>query len=279
MATARALGLLTSDPQRCHVALTALSGLLELPVDSDGAGIGSCVDAAALLTRKPTLPRSATLAQLVGPQKGRTAVVQLRVKSDVRPSTESPNNLGPWRMKDYACAVIGGPTSADHAGTLRDKLLGELPDFLHRSVRGQTEGEAFFFAVLAALHEKGVLERAPRADMVAEAVRAVVKRTDDLPRHVVIANGTTLLFVSHEMTTGIVRMEGLDEEIATSLEPTLADSSLARDRLKRFRGIFTAGGLDVPLERAGERPAGVQLMGLPDTCAVEVGRNFEPRQV
>lgn len=277
MATARALGLLSSDPQRCHVALTSVASLLRVPPNADGAGIGSCVDAAALLTRKPTMPPRATFADLVGPLKGRTAVVQLRVSSDVRPVTESPNNLGPWRLKSYACAVIGGPTSADHAGTLRDKLVKELPDFLHRSVRGQTEGEAFFFAVLAELHANGVLERAPAAEIVADAVRAVIRRTDELPRHVVLANGTSLVLVSHEMRTGIVRVDGLDEDIATTLDPTLSDSSLARERLRRFRGVITAGALDEPLESAAERPTGVRLIGLPDTCAIEVGRDFEPR--
>lgn len=276
MAMARALGLLASDPQRCHVALTALEPLLAVPEDADGAGIGACVDAAALLTRKPSMPEGATFADLVGPQKGRTAVVQLRLASDVRPSTESPNNLGPWRHKGYACAVIGGPTSADHAGTLRDKLSSELPDFLHRCVRGQTEGEAFFFALLAELHGRGMLEREPTGEAVAEAVRAVVKRTDDLPRHVVLANGTSLVLVSHEMTTGIVRVDGLDEEIAISLDPTLSDSSLARERLRRFRAVISAGGLSAPLEGVVP-PKGVRLMSLPDTCAMEVGRDFEPR--
>lgn len=277
MATARALGLLSSDPQRCHVALTSVSSLLGVPQNADGAGIGSCVDAAALLTRKPSLPPGAHFADLVGPQKGRTAVVQLRVATDVRPGTESANNLGPWRLKGYACAVIGGPTSADHAGTLREKLAKELPDFLLRSVRGQTEGETFFFSVLAELHASGVLDRAPAAEIVADAVRAVVRRTDDLPRHVVLANGTSLVLVSHEMRTGILRVDGLDEDVATTLDPTLSDSSLARERLRRFRGVITAGGLDEPLDGAGERPAGVHVMTLPDTCAIEVGRDFEPR--
>lgn len=277
MATARALGLLSSDPQRCHVALTAVSSLLAVPPHADGAGIGSCVDAAALLTRKPSLPPRPTFADLVGPQKGRTAVVQVRVASDLRPATESPNNLGPWRLKSYACAVIGGPTSRDHAGTLRDKLAKDLPDFLMRSVRGQTEGETFFFAVLAELHANGVLDRAPAAEMIADAVRAVIRRTDDLPRHVVLANGTSLVLVSHEMRTGIVRVDGLDEDIATTVDPTLSDSSLARERLRRFRGVITAGGLDAPLDSAAERPTGVRLMDLPDSCAMEIGRDFEPR--
>lgn len=279
MVKARALGLFVSDPQRAHVALHSVEAFLRLPDDADGVGVGSCVDASVLLTRRPSLSSQAGFADVVGPLKGRTAVVQVRDKNALRPSAESPANLGPWRMRHYACSVVGGPTDADTAGQLRDQLLRDLPDFLRRSVRGQSEGEAFFFAVIARLHERGLLDRAPPGEALADAIRETIKATDDLPRHVLLANGTWLVHVSNRMPSGLVLFERLDEGLAGDIDASLADSSLARERLRRFRGVLVAGGLDGGLEEGQAAAPGHKVRGLPETCATWVGRDFEPRSL
>ncbi|MFZ9889514.1 MAG: hypothetical protein ACO3JL_18620, partial [Myxococcota bacterium] len=275
MVTARALGLLLSDPQRSQAALAGLGAHLGLPSMTDGAGIASSVDGGTLLTRRPGLPPMMTLSGLVGTLKGRTAVVQLRLPTDVRPTSESPHHLGPFRLKGIACAVVGGPQDADHAGALRERLIASLPDFLRRSVLGQSEGEAFFFAVLASLQTRGLLERTPSAEQIALAVREGIAQTDGLPRYVVIANGSSLVVVSQGIPGGFVTMSGIDEEVASGLEPTLADSSLARERLRRFRGIVTVGALDEPLPSS--HGSTFRFTNLAETCAVEFGRDFESR--
>jgi hypothetical protein len=282
MVSARALGLLVSDPQRAHVALHGLRSVLWLPDNADGVGVGSCVDASVLLTRRPSLSPGqktphAGFAEVTGPLKGRTAVVQVGDKNALRPSTESPANLGPWRMRHYACAVVGGPDDADTAGRLRDELLRDLPDFLRRSVRGQSEGEAFFFAVMARLHERSLLDRTPSGEELADAVHETNKAAGDLPRHVLLANGTWLVHVSSRMPSGLVLFDFLDGATAEEVDPTLTDSSLARERLRRFRGVVVAGGLCGPLQETLAPVPGLRTRPLPDTGATWVGRDFEPQ--
>jgi hypothetical protein len=278
MVTARALGLFSSDPERSHVALHELRTVLSLPEDADAVGIGSCVDASVLLTRKPSLPSDATLHGLVGPLKGRAAVVQVRVRDELRPQGASPSNLGPWRSKQFACAVAGGPTDADQAGETREALLAELPDFLRRSVRGQSEAEAFFFHVLKALHDAGELERRPpSAKAVRDAVLATVERSGANPRLVVMGTGHGIVQVAHETPCALLTMEGLDTEAADALDPTLADSSLSRERLRRFRAAFTIGGTDAVLEGSSALSERIVGRDLPASSAIEIGREFEAR--
>lgn len=277
MVSVRALGIYASDPQRSHVALHTVREQVALPEKVESAGIGSCVDSAVLLTRKPTLPKRADLAGIVGPLKGRAAVVQLRGKGELRPTSSSPANLGPWRSRQFGCAVVGGPTGADQAGRLREALLGELPDFLNRSVRGHAEAEAFFFHVLKLLYDKGVAERGtPSVEDVRDAVLATVELTEGLPRVVVLATGHGIVQVSHETPSSLLSIEGLGVDVADELDPTLADSSLARERLRRFRAVLTLGGTTAPLEGV-EMPEHVTARDLPQSSAVEVGRDFEPR--
>lgn len=278
MVWVRAVGFLMNDPQRGHVALHALRDVFSIPPSVDGIGIGSCVDGSVLLSKLPSVPDDSSLSRLVGPLKGRVAVLQLRDASDLRPSVRSANNLGPYRFRAFACAVIGGPQTADEAMTLREKLLADLPDFLRRSVRGQTEGEVFFYAVLARLFSMGLLERGlvpPSAvvDAVLETRRAV---GDDTPRHVALSTGVELVQVSRGMPSALLTLKGLDLAAADDLDPTLTDSSLGRERLRRFRAALTLGGLDRPFDEATPVPSGVQIRALSDDSQAVLGRDLEP---
>jgi hypothetical protein len=278
MVGTRALGLVCNDPQRAQIALVETAAIASLPATADAIGIASLVDGAALLSRLPAIPAGATLAQAVGPVKGRCAVVQVRVRDELRPhGPDGTANLGPFRARSYAAAVVGGPQDADAASSSREKLIATLPDFLRRFVAGQSEAEAFFLAVLARVHTKGMLDQPhANATALADATREAV-REDNVPRHVVITNGSEVVHVAAGMPSAILTLNGLSEKTASELDGTLTDSSMGRERLRRFKGVLCFGALDVTLKAATPVPAGSSLQVLPEAAAALVTRDLSVR--
>ncbi len=279
MVGVRALGLMCNDPQRGVVALHELSALAALPADADAIGTACIVDGAALLSRSPTVATELSLAQTVGPIQGRCAVVQVRVRDELRPTGPSgAASQGPFRARSYAAAVIGGPQDADGASASRERLLAGVPDFLRRFVGGHAEGEALFIAILARLHELGGLESPhDNAARLAQAARDVVAKASGAPRHVTLTNGVELVHVAMGMPSAVVSLGALSEAMATRVDPTLADSSMGRERLRRFRGVVTLGGLDAPLKAGAQVPDKATLQVLPDSAALLVARDLSVR--
>jgi hypothetical protein len=285
----RALGLLQNDPPRGPVAMRTLDAIVGLPARADGAGVATVVDGAALLsrTRLAALTTTASSApswsSIVGAPRGRAAVVQVGVATELRPAgADQTLNVGPYRARGYAAAVVGGPQDADLAAAARECWLRGLPDFLRRCVVGHSEGEAFFLAVLARVHARGLLDAAhDNVAALLDALRAVLD--DDgggaLPRHVTLTNGVELIHMARGARSAVVSMQGLADDIAGSVDPTLADSSTARERNRRYRAIVVLAGLDAPL--SAEPPRGCTLDaldGLDGSAAVVVGRDFAVRR-
>jgi hypothetical protein len=197
-------------------------------------------------------------------------VVQIRKKDDLRPrsNTTPTANLGPFRIRRFAGSVAGGPQEADAATANREAFMADLPDFLRRSRVGHHEGEALFLATLAEMHKNGHLD-APtvRPGDVAQSVRSALARAEhDTPRHVSIATGSSVVTVSHGMPTVVISVDGVDPDAILDWQPTLADSSTKRERLRRFRGAIGLGGLGAPLP---ENPADVSA-AFPDAVEVRV---------
>lgn len=276
MVGTRALGLVCNDPQRAQIALFESAGLVSLPPTADAIGIASLVDGSALLSRLPAVPAGASLASAVGPVKGRCAVVQVRVRAELRPNgPDGTANLGPFRARSYAAALVGGPQDADAASSSRERLLAGLPDFLIRFVAGQSEAEALFLAILGRLHKAGALDL-PHANgaALATATREAVEQAGGGPRHIVITNGTELVHLAAGMPSAILTLTGLSEATANEVEPTLTDSSMGRERLRRFRAVLSLGALETALKASTPVPAGATLQVLPEGAAALVQRDL-----
>ncbi len=279
MVGVRALSMMCNDPQRGVVALHELTALAGLPADAEAIGTACIVDGAALLSRLPALVAERGLAETVGAVQGRCAVVQVRVRSELRPTGPmGAASQGPFRARSYAAAVIGGPQDADSASASRERLLHGVPDFLRRFIGGHAEGEALFIAILARLHVLGALE-APHDNgaRLAQATRDVIARAGSEPRHVTLTNGVEIVHVALGMPSAVVTLGALSEITANRVDPTLADSSMGRERLRRFRGVITLGGLDAPLKANAAVPDKATLQVLPDSAAVLVARDLTVR--
>lgn len=279
MVGVRALGMMCNDPQRGAVALHELAGLAELPAHADGIGTAGIVDGAALLSRLPALVPEKGLADLVGPIQGRCAVVQVRVRDELRPTGPAGNHgQGPFRARSYAAAVLGGPQDADGASASREQLLQGVPDFLRRFVGGAAEGEALFIAILARLHVLGALESPhDNGARLAQATREVVAKAGGGPRHVTLTNGVEIVHVSLGMPSAVVTLGALSEATANRVDPTLADSSMGRERLRRFRGVVALGGLDAPLKASTAMPDKATLQVMSESAAVLIARDLSVR--
>ena len=273
----RALGLSHNDALRGPVALQTLSRLFGIPAAADGAGVASVVDGAALLSHQRLDPEGANLAAVVGTPKGRTAVAQFSTTRELRPGGAlGATSRGPFRARTFAAAVLGGPTDADDAASARERLVADLPDPLRRCIVGRSEGEAWFLAILAELHRRGILDRAhDHGPRLLEAVLAV----DDgrHPRHLTLTNGVDVLHFARGMPSAILVVQGLDDAIAADVSPLLADSSTARERNRRYVGAFCVGALDASLRNDVALPAGCRATVLPDGGSCLVGRDLVPR--
>jgi hypothetical protein len=274
--------LLQNDPLRGPVALRLLDGLIALPVDADGLGTATLVDGNALLSRaKLSSNTQQRLSSLIGTPQGRAAVVQIGTASELRPTgLDQTQNLGPFRARSYAAAVVGGPQGADEAAASRERLLAGLPDFLQRCVSGKSEAEAFFLAILGQLHKKGVLDaNHDNGHFLLEAVRAV--QADEgaavVARHVALTNGVDVLHVAAGLPSAVITISGLPEDVAGAVSPSFVDSSTARERNRRYRGVFALGALAATLKAQTTMPARATLQVLPDVAAVLVGRDLSVR--
>lgn len=272
----RAIGLSQNDPLRAPVALRTLAALVKLPDDVDGAGVASIVDGSALLSRQKIV-LATDLAEVVGTPKGRTAVVQMGVRRELRPgSGDQTAHIGPFRARTFAAAVVGGPQNADDAVASRERLLTDLPDALRRCLVGKSEGEAFFMAVLARVQQAGGLDRPDNIPRLLDAIRALDDDAD-WSRQITITNGTEVLHVARGMPSAVVVVDGLGDDVATAVSPLLADSSTARERNRRYHGVFCLGALDAVIKAGTAMPKGCTLQVLPDNGAVLLGREPAPR--
>lgn len=273
----RALGLAHNDPSRGPVALQTLARIFCVPRDADGAGIACVVDGASLLSHQ-RLHGGASLADVVGSPKGHAVVAQFSTPRELRPSGAFETaSRGPFRARAWAAAVIGGPQDNDEAASARERLVAGLPDSLRRCLVGKSEGEAWFLAVLAALHRRGMLDRA--VGDVAPLLDAVAEVDDGRhSRHLTLTNGIDVMHVARGLPSVIVRVMGLDDAVAAGINPLLADSSTARERNRRYIGSFCVGALDAPLRTDVTLPPGCEVaFRFVDGGACVIRRDLVPR--
>lgn len=161
-------------------------------------------------------------------------------------------NMHPFRMRSWLFA---------HAGTIRrfeamrERLLGSLPDFLRRNIRGQTDSEAFFHAILSFLHDARQLDNPDVDDeVVVRAIRSAVALVDRLSDEVdagraslnlVLTNGDRLYALRRGPPLVYVARQGLSGPVDASLPDKPSAPSVLRYVLVVSGGETTPSGYSV----------------------------------
>ena len=146
-----ALAVLTSDPNLVRCELHRLEGQVSLQPEegrSNAVGIGAYAQDDVLLRR---FPRDAnlTLASLAPPHETEALLFHGR-RLPVGLSLEE--NTQPFRSRRWLFAHQGG---LEDFASVRAALLAEVPDFLRRQIRGETDSEVAFALFLKRLWDTG----------------------------------------------------------------------------------------------------------------------------
>jgi predicted glutamine amidotransferase len=244
---ARLIGYMANRADRLRDALHqerhAIAGL---PADQRGAwGIGFYQGDEVLHKKQPTPD---------GEPIDWTAVAE-NVKTDcaiahVRQATVggfSVDNTHPFRLRQWMFAHVGTIGRFDE---VREKLRGELPDFLRRNIRGSSDSEIFFHMILASLHSRNQLEAAAPThtsilESIDEAVVNIDKQVGSSVRsslNMLLSNGRAMYALRHGGPLGYVERSGVKEPLVPEDERPRPGSPLLR------YVMFVGGSHEIPAD-------------------------------
>ena len=196
---ARLIGYVANRADRLHDAL--IEERLAVgdgpAADADGWGIGFYQGGEVLHKKRPVRGAAVSWAELTDNVRTDCAIVHVRhaTVGDYR-----AENTHPFRMRQWLFAHTG--TVAGFAA-VREPLVAAMPDFLRRNIRGTTDSEHVFHAVLSFLHDGGQLDN-PDIDPknIVAAARSTISLIDRLTAEVgapdatldfVLSNGRVML--------------------------------------------------------------------------------------
>jgi predicted glutamine amidotransferase len=146
------------------------------PDVTPGWGVGFYQAGEILLKRRPIDDRpEVSIVDLTRDVRADTLLAHVRLATVGAPRTE---NTHPFRYRQWLFANTG---TVDSFSRLRGRLAEQLPTFLHRDVRGETDSELIFHLFLSFLHDAGELDR-PAVDPAAarRALRGALSLVDGL---------------------------------------------------------------------------------------------------
>ena len=201
-----------TDASLLPCLLRKLKGKASLGAVESAAGVGY-FQSDDVLVRKRPLGGQAPLAEKLA--EGVESEAALICSGTVASSSRSFNEQTtlPFRFKRWLFATAGQPESL---APIRPALVKGLPDYLRRSVKGDSAAEGLFFTFLSRLRDVGRLddheldaETAARAlaAAVGEAERAFEQLGQPLPGiAAVVSNGRVMAALrrGHPLLVGIV---------------------------------------------------------------------------
>ncbi|HLV21952.1 MAG TPA: class II glutamine amidotransferase [Polyangiaceae bacterium] len=196
-----------------------------------GWGIGFYQSGEALLRRRPIDERAVIdLAEAAEDIRTDALIGHVRRATVGSLRTE---NTHPFRYRLWLFAQTGSIGGFDR---LRERLLGSLPEFLRRNVRGETDSELFFYLFLSFLHDAGHLDRQHvDAAHVSAALRASIALVDRLSAEegfpensgdILVTNGELLTAVHRNHHTAYRVIHGRHD-----VEELLGEEGLRRTRI------------------------------------------------
>jgi glutamine amidotransferase len=238
-------------------------GATPLAATSLSWGIGFYQGGDVLLRRRPNDDRQGLdLAGLAKDLRSDLIVGHVRTATVGAIRTE---NTHPFRYREWLFAHTG---SIDSYPRIRARLLESIPEFLRKNVRGDTDSELLFHAVLSFLHDAGHLEGGganPRA--VASALASAASLIDHLigevggaagfPFNALLTNGELVAAIHRGPERGDNAMAYRIVHGRGDLDQLVADDPLRRVRLTDPGALrFTLLASDFDEGQLPERPSG-----------------------
>jgi glutamine amidotransferase len=206
------LSIQLSDASLLGCVLRRLAGRVSLGDSERAAGVGFFQSDDVLLRKRPLGGQAAIPEKLADGVESEAALICSGAVGPMARSFNEQMTL-PFRFKRWLFATAGQPESL---GPVRSALLKNLPDYLRRSVKGDSAAEALFFTFLSRLRDVGRLDdHELDASTAARSLAAAVGETErafeqiglPLPgMAVVVSNGrvAAALRRGHPLTVGVV---------------------------------------------------------------------------
>jgi predicted glutamine amidotransferase len=243
------------------------------PAQPLGWGVGFYQSGEVLLRRRPVDDRPVIdLVEVTANVRTDVLIGHVRHPSVGDLRTE---NTHPFRYRQWLFAQTGTIEGFD---ALKDRLLGSLPEFLKRSVRGDTDSELFFYLFLSFLHDAGQLgDPLASPDAVRAALRATIALVDRLSAEeghgpnrgdLLVTNGEILIAVHRGATLSYRVWAGRHD-----IEELLGDQGVMDARIPNLdtaRFCIVATGVDPLPARWTRAPNGSFLaLSRTDEPAIE----------
>jgi len=221
----------------------------------DGWGIGFYQGDEVLHKKRPApTGEPVDLEAIAGDVRAHCVVMHLRTATvgDFR-----AENTHPFRMRHWMFAHNG---TVDRFEQIREPLVAAMPDFLRRDIRGETDSEHVFHAILSFLHDSGQLESGdPDAGAVSASIRSAVVLVDRLASEVgakpatlnlVLTNGRRMWALRRGAPFLVTERRGLHDPVTRESRPS--PRTEAEAAALRYVLMWSDG----PTEAPGTRPIG-----------------------
>jgi hypothetical protein len=243
-----------SDASLLGCLLRRLAGKVSLGASERAAGVGFFQSDDLLLRKRPLGGHAALPEKLADGVESEAALICSGAVGTTTRSFNEQMTL-PFRFKRWLFAIAGQPEAL---GPVRAPLLKGLPDYLRRSVKGDSAAEALFFTFLSRLRDVGRLddhdldaETAARslAAAVGETERAFEQMEQPLPgMAVVVSNGRVMAALrrGHPLMVGVV--DGLIPCQRCEIGPTANDLDPRVKSHRMLRAAMVLSGAAGPVE-------------------------------
>jgi glutamine amidotransferase len=207
------LAIHQSDASLLGCVLRRFAGRVSLGSSERAAGVGFFQSDDLLLRKRPLGGQAAVPEKLAEGVESEAALICSGAVGTQGLRAFNEQTALPFRFKRWLFAIAGQP---DSLAPIRAQLLKGLPDYLRRSVKGDSAAEVLFFTFLSRLRDVGRLDDADvdaltsgraLAAAVGEAERAFEQHGKALPPLAAIAtNGRvmTALRRGHPLFLGVV---------------------------------------------------------------------------
>jgi glutamine amidotransferase len=271
---ARLVAFLSNDPNRIRCAFHPYRDILVAgPTDNhDGWGLGYFQASEVLLQKRPKGKGvEVRAAEIVKSLHTDAFILHVR---EATVGSWKHDNTHPFRFRSWLMAHRG---TVERFTAIKRSLTDQIPEYLRRNIRGETDSEYLFHLFLSRLHDEGRLDDLnldPR--QLAGVLAATVAQTDELSRragatevakaNIALMNGRVLVATRRGLPLHYVRREGIEDCEVCRLQQEVAGGRAARVPHPQFRFVLVATDLQQPLADWQE---------VADSSVLIVDRNLE----